>query len=286
MSGVWHPLMAMEDPHPELLNPILVSQVVFAPIQERGSSETSDANLNAVWEFLQTGPSSLAHLQPSEGKRDWLAEMKERIFGSLREGLAITRYHLDRVGLIENRIEAIAKEHEAALLPSRNMVLSISSRPLVAEYQAFEFALRRSLEYLAGAVSAYFKTEGNRIRNLAATVGGREPASASAAVVARLENANIESLIGVRSGPKSVRDRVAHHESVSPGVINIGRKFDGSLWVRLHGEAEDLNPSFLEETETLSEVLGRRIGQVEDLALGLFEDLGLLPDPSKVDRAT
>jgi hypothetical protein len=271
----------MDDPHPELLSSALVSKVVFAPVTERGSSEISDANLDAVWEFLQTGPSSLAHLQPSDGKRDWLTEMKERIFGSLREGLAITRYHLDRVGLIEYRIEAIAKEHEAALLPTRNMGLAITSRPLVAEYQAFEFALRRSLEYLAGAVSAYFKTEGNRIRNLAVTVGGREPTSASAAVVARLENASIERLIGVRSGPKSVRDRVAHHESVSPGVINIGRKFDGSLWVRLHGEAEGLNTSFPEETETLSEILGKRISRVEDLALGLFEDLGLLPSPSK-----
>lgn len=69
--------MAMDDPHPELLNSALVSRMVFAPVTERGSSETSDANLDAVWEFLQTDPSSLAHLQPSDGKRDWLAEMKE-----------------------------------------------------------------------------------------------------------------------------------------------------------------------------------------------------------------
>jgi hypothetical protein len=231
--------------------------------------------LNSVHDFLQTDPSSVSHLQPIEGKRDWLAEFKARLFESFREGLAIARYHLDQAELIETRIRGIAEKQEAALLPSDGMVLGLSCRPLVAEYQAFEMALRRSLEYLAGAISAYFKTDGNRIRTLAKAVKDREPAAASAAVVARLHAADLEQLIGSRSGSKSVRDRVAHHESVSPGVVNIGRKSDGSLWVRLHGDAEDLNPLGSEETQTLSEALEKRIQRVEDLALDLFQDLGV-----------
>jgi hypothetical protein len=270
----------MPDPHEELLGRALLSLAAFEPVTRSGSAVISDARLDAVWEFLKTEPPSLRHLQPSSGKRDWLAEMKERIFGNLREGLAITRYHLDRVEMIEGQITAIAREHETSLFNKANMGFGLHSRPLVAEYQAFEIALRRSLEYLAGAVSAYFKTDGNRIRTLATTIGGRSPEEAATAAAARLEAANIEQLIGSRTGSKSVRDRLAHYESVSPGIVNIGQSFDGALWVRLHGEAEDLNPLGSEKTETLSHVLMGRIERVEALATGLFIDLGLLPNPS------
>src|SRR6185436_8068324 len=233
------------------------------------------------WEVVRTDPTTLAHLRPSPGKRDWLATTKERIFGDFREGLATTRYHLDRVELIESEITTIAKAHESQLFARGNIGLGLHSRPLVAEYQAFEMALRRSLEYLAAAIAAYFKTDGNRIRGLSDTVADREPRAASTAVCVRLDNADIEGLIGSRSGSKSVRDRLAHHESVSPGVVNIGRDFDGALWVRLHGEAEDLNQLGRKETQTLSQVLGERVERAEDLAFGLFEDLGLVPkDPA------
>ena len=154
--------------------------------------------------------------------------------------------------------------------------MGLYSLPLLAEYQALEFALRRTLEYLAGATSAYFKTDGQRFRTLASTISEKRPLAASRRVRKRLATASIEQLIGERAGTKSVRDRIAHHESVSPGVINIGRKLDGSLWVRLHGEAENLNSSFdIEHTETLTEVLRHRIERVEDLAFGILSDLGL-----------
>jgi hypothetical protein len=202
--------------------------------------------------------------------------VRERIFGDFREGLATTRYHLDRVELIEGQITEIATKHEAALFGQSNVGIGLHSRPLIAEYHAFEIALRRSLEYLARAIAAYFKTDGNRIRNLVDTIRNRPPLTASRPATARLENAKIEELIGTRSGPKSVRDRVVHHESVSPGVVNVGRKPDGTLWVRLHGEAEDLNAlGPHDETETLSEVLSGRVERVETLGHGLFEDLGL-----------
>jgi hypothetical protein len=274
----------MSEPPAELLATVLLSRAIFNPVTKNGSASISDAKLDAVWEFLQTEPPSLAHLKPVAGKRDWLWEMREGIFGDFREGLATTRYHLDRTELIENQITEIATQHEAALFRQGNAGIGLHSRPLVAEYQAFEMALRRSLEYLAHAVAAYFKTDGNRIRSLADMISGRQPEEACRAATVRLESTNIEELIGSRSGPKSVRDRVAHHESVSPGVINVGRKPDGTLWVRLHGEAEDLNAYPPHgETETLSEVLTERIEQVEALAFGLFEDLGLTAAHCSVD---
>ncbi|HET6571920.1 MAG TPA: hypothetical protein VFG58_10590 [Solirubrobacterales bacterium] len=270
-------LSPMSEPPAELLATALLSRAIFEPVTKNGSACISDAKLDAVWEFLQTEPPSLAHLEPVAGKRDWLGEMKEGIFGDFREGLATARYHLDRAELIENRITEIATQHEGDLFGQGNVGIGLHSRPLVAEYQAFEMALRRSLEYLAHAVAAYFKTDGSRIRSLADTISGRQPEKACRAATMRLEGANIEELIGPKSGPKSVRDRVAHHESVSPGVVNVGRKPDGTLWVRLHGDAEDLNASDPHgETETLSDVLTERIERAEVLALGLFEDLGLV----------
>jgi hypothetical protein len=265
----------MEDPQAQLLAAAVLSRAAFAPVTKSGSAAVSDAMLDSIWEFLKTEPPSLNHLQLVDGKRDWLGVMNEMIFGSLREGLATTRYHLDRVELLEGQITAIAKAHENALF-GQGMTLGLHSRPLVAEYQAFELALRRSLEYLAGGIAAYFKTEGNRIRTLHKTVAGRAPKTASFAIIARLKASNIEELIGARSGPKSVRDRLAHHESVSPGVVNIGRGFDGALWIRLHGEAEDLNALGGEQTQTLSRVLQARVKRVEAFAFCLFEDLGLV----------
>lgn len=266
----------MSEIHKEMLLSALVAEEVFKDLAKPGSAAISDEKLDSIWQHLQTEPRSLQHLEPKRGKRDWGAEMKERIFGDFREGLAITRYHLDRIEQIEGEITAIAAEHEDALLGERNSTMGLHSRPLLAEYQALEFALRRTLEYLAGAASAYFKTDGQRFRTLASTIAGEEPLTASQRVRERLVAADVEQLIGERSGAKSVRDRIAHHESVSPGVINIGRKLDGSLWVRLLGEAEGLNTSFdVEQTETLTKVLRQRIESVEDLAFGIFSDLGL-----------
>jgi hypothetical protein len=270
----------MADPPPELLAAALLSVSAFDSVTKKGSAAISDAKLDLIWEFVRTDPATLDHLRPIPGKKDWLAAMKERIFGDFREGLATTRYHLDRVGTIEGEIVAIAKAHEAELFAQGNIGIGLHSRPLVAEYQAFEMALRRSLEYLAAAVTAYFKTDGNRLRSLCQAIEGREPEVASVAATTRLKATNIEGLIGSRSGSKSVRDRLAHHESVSPGVVNIGRKFDGALWVRLHGEAEDLNQLDSEETQTLSQVLTERAERAENVAFGLCNDLGLNPASS------
>lgn len=266
----------MSEIHKDMLFSALVAQEAFKDLAKPGSAAIPDEKLDSIWQYLQTEPRSLQHLEPKQGKRDWGAQLRERIFGDFREGLAITRHHLDRIEQLEGEITAVAAKHEDALLGERNSTMSLYSRPLLAEYQALEFALRRTLEYLAGAASAYFKTDGQRFRTLASTIAGRQPLEASRRVRERLAAADVEQLIGERSGAKSVRDRIAHHESVSPGVINIGRKFDGTLWVRLHGEAEDLNGSFdTQKTETLTEVLRQRIERVEDLAFGIFSDLGL-----------
>jgi hypothetical protein len=270
------PSLPMSEPQAELLAAALLSVSIFEPVTKSGSAAISDGKLDVVWEFLKTEPASLVHLQPLAGKKT--GTMKERIFGDFREGLATTRYHLDRVQLIEDEITTIAAAHETALFAQGNVGIGLHSRPLVAEYQAFEMTLRRTLEYLAAAVSACFKTDGFRIRKLAITVSGRAPSAASSAVGLRLKAADINRIIGSRSGSKSVRDRLAHHESVSPGVVNIGRGRNGELWVRLHGEAEDLNTLGSEETQTLSRVLTDRVERVENLAFGLFEDLGLVPD--------
>lgn len=268
----------MSEIHREMLLSALVAGEAFKDLSKPGSAAISDEKLNSIWEHLKTEPRAVQHLEPKQGKRDWGTEMKERIFGDFREGLAITRYHLDRIEQLEGEITAIAAQYEDALLGERNSTMSLHSRPLLAEYQALEFACRRTLEYLAGATSAYFKTDGQRFRTLASTIDGKAPLAASRRVQKRLAGANVEQLIGERAGAKSVRDRIAHHESVSPGVINIGRKLDGSLWVRLHGEAENLNNAFdIEQTETLAKVLQQRIERVEDLAFGIFSDLGLGP---------
>jgi hypothetical protein len=154
-------------------------------------------------------------------------------------------------------------------------------RPMNAEYQAFKFAVRRTFEYLAGAVAMFFKTDGTRIRKLATTINGREPADRVRPVQARLAVANLETIIGT-DDEKSVRDLFAHYRSVDAGAINILVDAEGEIQIRVVGGGERL-PAFGDlATCNFSTVLEREVAWLEDLAFGLFSDLGLLPsrDPT------
>jgi hypothetical protein len=147
---------------------------------------------------------------------------------------------------------------------------------LNAEYQAFKFAVRRTLEYLAAAVATFFKTDGTRIRRLATTIDGREPTARARTVQARLAAANLEAIIGT-DDERSVRDLLAHHRSIDAGVVNIRVDEEGDVRIRVAGGGERLQPFGDLATCNVSTILEHEVAWLEDLAFGLFSDLGLLP---------
>lgn len=248
---------------------------IFAPVRFELPAPT-ETRLRAMSDYMRSSPKSTGHLATCRGK-DWLTAMSEQIFGAFREGLVAVHYHLARITAIERSITEIANAHRDELFIDGNVLVGFFCRPLNTEYQAFKFAVRRTLEYLAGAAAMYFKTEGNRIRKLGVTIDGREPRDRSRSVQARLAASNLIDVIGA-DNEKSVRDVLAHYASVHAGAVNIHAGPDRTVLVRLVGGGEEFQPFGEPKTSSLSAILPREVTWLEDLAFGVFGDLGLLPD--------
>lgn len=197
--------------------------------------------------LLESTPASLAHLEHNSGSGpDWLARCRHGILSNVQEGLYSSLYHLTRVEQIESAMLAIAKRHAPNLAMRKGSGAGGgNSRALNAEYQAFAFAIRRTLEYLAVAAAAYFKTDCHSFRRLSAAVGSRGPENKSAALQAFFIT-HLQSISDVipedKHNDRSLRDRLAHWESVPAGSFSISR----APWgydVALIGGGHDL-PAF------------------------------------------
>lgn len=91
-------------------------------------------------------------------------------------------------------------------------------------------------------------------------------------VQARLAAANIGT-----GDERSVRDLLAHYRSIDAGVINIQVDEQGEIQIRVAGGGERLQAFGDLATCNLSTVLEHEVAWLDDLAFGLFSDLGLLP---------
>jgi len=237
----------------------------------------AEPRLRAMHTRLQSGAADadVAHLDSPRGK-DWRKAMEEQIFGAFREGLVAVHYHLHRVCEIETEIRRTVDANGDEIVPVGSS-MGFFCRPLNVEYQGFVLAVRRTLEYLAGAVAMYFKTDGNRIRKLGQIVDKKDPGAKSKAVQTRLAAARLEAVIG-RGGRDSVRDELTHYSSIDAGTVNIHRLADGAIRIVLVGGGEGLPHSWEAGSEDLSATLDRRRAWLEHLAFGLFSDLGLSPE--------
>lgn len=179
-------------------------------------------------DLIETIPVGLAHLNPKNADApDWLARLRHAVLTSVQEGLYASQYHLTRVESIEDAVVEIAKRHAPSLdMPPGSGAGGGNSRALNCEYQAFAFAIRRTLEYLAVATAAFFKTECHSIRRLGGAINSREPAD----IRSRVQSALAEHLPLLRDilpddkhSDRSLRDRLAHWESVPAGSFNVSK---------------------------------------------------------------
>ena len=175
--------------------------------------EELDAASLAVGEPDSEAP--IGHLAPREGKPDWRGRLGRRR-GHALEGLAVAHYHYTRTLEIERDITTMLRSLETPL-PSSTM--GFASRKLNAEYQAFVFALRRSMEYFAAAMGAFFKTDCRRIRDLEGAIVGREPLERSEKtieiVLATL--AGLPYLLTDQAQQKDVRTRPSGSQRIRLG---------------------------------------------------------------------
>ena len=206
-------------------------------------------------------PGCLAHLQRLGSERvDWLHRFRSGVLGSLQEGVYASSYHLSRIQSMESQMLQIAKQ----FLPLLGKPVTSSglgggnSRALNFEYQAFAFALRRTLEYLAVAVASFFKSDCHSIRSLYRILDGATPVDRAVqirAVLAEHMPALQDVIPSDKEARRSLRDRLAHWEAIPAGTFNVSRGPWGAS-IGLAGGGHNLrHPMSMEPDPVFAELL-------------------------------
>lgn len=233
---------------------------------------------------------TLSRLTVEGGSRkDWLKRFTSAVLGDVQEGLAASYYHLANIEYIEQGVISAALSTLAPLELKVGTTVAIgNTRKINFEYQAFAFSIRRTMEYLAASVNAFFKRDGNRIRDLAVSIKGAEPTELSEKVSAKAEQLiqGLQDLLPPGSD-LSVRDQVAHWKTVPAGHLNVAWTQTGIL-VGFAGGGQNINP-WAAETGLelkyeekggvgfmqLTPVVRDQITRVENLIFSLYSEMGL-----------
>jgi hypothetical protein len=213
--------------HEQALRPVrdAVLEVVDFALPEEVA-----ARFNRIEVEIRAKPPAVARLVRKEGdRRNWYLTFGNGVVWSVREGLGASHYHAANAADLEERVVQAAADELAKLEPPDwPSVKPIWTRKLNYEYQAYRFALRRTLDYLAVAVCAFFKQECNSINGVSkALKNASEELERRDCVVARVSRArdDLEDIIGI--GKMSLRDEIAHWEAVDAGIFKIhwGKNF-------------------------------------------------------------
>lgn len=171
---------------------------------------------------------------PSLGK--WYSLHVNGVLGDVRGALAAAHYHQVNLARLEHELFAALKAIELVDQLDNSTVAFGGTRKLDFEYQAFVLACRRALDYLAGSLSAFFKTESNSFRSLPKAINARKPSAVSKAIKdAHARHVGDLNYI-MAEGRRSIRNRIAHYEFVSAGTLNIS-----SRGLMLVGGGEQMN---------------------------------------------
>ncbi len=138
------------------------------------------------------------------------------------------------------------------------------------EYQAFHFALRRTLEYTAQLVGYSFGTQVSSFRKLKKGIADKQPELLVKAAVechsALMER--LADLIPPKDERQSVRDRIAHYNDVKFGTLNVSWEGD-ELKVFVAGGGHKAN----REIESLAKVLTNDLMLVETAVFDLLRSI-------------
>jgi hypothetical protein len=172
-----------------------------------------------------------------------------------------------------------------------------NTRKLDFEYQAFVSALRRTMDYFAVSVGAFFQHSAHRIKHLSTSIDRAEPIELRKRVQVRLIE-SLQNLSGLLSNAthKSVRDLLAHYQAVAAGVVNItAGPFGTFIGIAGGGEKMELGiPEYIKqlldtgaaiepsrqkegniEFSRLAPVLQNQVSRVENMIFGIYEEIGL-----------
>jgi hypothetical protein len=216
------------------------------------------------WYDRKPQPAFFAALaDPAKSKRVPLGRLRQGML-DCEEALAGACYHRDRAAFMEDQlVEATADPELVPILEGGHMMTGGDTTALDEEYQSFVLALRRSLDYLAGACAALFRQEAHRFRSLHAILSRRRSPLADA-VLRSIEEC--ERALGdyLEDGEgKSIRSRICHY-----GIVRVGKPDARKRGLRLIGGPERLLDPKLERVP-LRQALDLRVAAVSRCVLGV-----------------
>jgi hypothetical protein len=197
------------------------------------------------------------------------------------EGLLAAQYHRDHIERIE--VELVRRLREAYPEGSRPGGGSAAMRmPVVGhEYVAYLFAARRTLDYLAQAVSVLFGRWVHSIKNLATDLqyGKPDDLAAKAAKISGDVTARFPELLTGPGEPRSERDEAAHFSPVEPAQLSVIFFPDGRVGIELHDMGPGLLPSLVtldpermsRDEPMLTQAIDARLADLHDFCAELID---------------
>jgi hypothetical protein len=189
----------------------------------------------------------------------WYHRFVNGFLGDVQNTLACVLYHHDRLKAIESAvIESIEKFDYRRVIGTSTIALG-NTLIWDFEYQAFILAYRRCLDYLARAVSIYFKNDFHSFRKLGSFLGKLKPGEVTQALIlVHTKYSPLFEFVLSEGDRKSLRDKISHYEYVPVGIINLSQR--GFVLV---GGGEQLSLSHPMEAVTLSEVLDAHVSNIK-----------------------
>jgi hypothetical protein len=231
----------------------------IAEIAEVADFEMSEAENAPFVQFIQwinPRPAFIATWRndPTLERRHYLRFMSG--LESARDAYRGALYHLERLREMENRLhEVLSKYDFSKSVPPEGVAAIGNTRRWAYEYQAFVLAYRRALDGMAWGLSTYFKVDQSSFKQFATTLSKQHPAPVAEALAAACARhlQYFDFVIGTERG-RSVRDRIAHRESIQAGCINVG-----AFGFRIIGGGENLGIEDFNDRRRLADVLQGRL---------------------------
>lgn len=173
-----------------------------------------------------------------------------------RDAYRAARYHLERLRGMENELHAILARFDfSSSLPPGRVAAIGNTRRWSFEYQAYVLAYRRALDSLSWGLSTYFKVDQSSFKQFAKKLPKYHPSTVARPLAETCSRhmEHFDFVIGTERG-RSVRDRIAHRESVPAGCINVG-----AFGFRIVGGGENLGISDFDDRRRLADVLEDRL---------------------------
>lgn len=188
----------------------------------------------------------------------WYHKFANGINGDVQNTLACVLYHHDRLIAIESAVmEGIERFNYRKVLGNSTVALG-NTLAWDFEYQAFILAVRRCLDYLARAISTYFKNDFHSFRKLDEFLQKQNRPLVTTHLIALHAKYSLEFEFVLSDGErKSIRDKISHYEYVPVGCINLSQR--GFM---LAGGGEELGIGGKNGSALLSEVIQKHVSNL------------------------